>query len=322
MGAAQGGSSTIPPTPKDDEGPSAASDENGSPDTPDANVPQNAYAADYAQQQGMQPYPGMGMYPMMSPPMHIPGHVFQPFTPGSASSTMSPGVFFRPDPHRHGPYMNGAVGSPVMPHAPLGGYYVHPGSQPGSPYCGVPIWPHAQQIPPQQQSPPQQEEYFPSIPAQKQESYFPPVPSTLGASGLANEIMRDGSTMLEGRSGESSRNGSGDGAAYLANDINALSLGSAMSDSTTPALKQQTKTQSPSYAAIASTRPNRAGSSSSSGSTSGQAATVAPASAPGARHNSMDSSSKTASGRPAPPQKTSSDEGAHGTGKSDLLFSY
>ncbi|KAI5120096.1 hypothetical protein M0805_001252 [Coniferiporia weirii] len=127
---------------------------------------------------------GMGMG-MVSPPMHLPHHVFQPFTPGT---TMSPGSFWgRPGgggavggggnggvSQAQAPYLNPAVGSPVLMHPPYG--FAHVGSQPASPAIGAGDEPSG---------------YFPPV---RSEGYFPPV-SMIGSSGLANEILKEGSTM-------------------------------------------------------------------------------------------------------------------------------
>lgn len=324
----QRGSSAIPPTPKEEDRTSSSPEENNSPETHAAANPTatpNTYSTDYTQQHAMQPYPGMGMYAMMSPPLHLPGHVFQPFTPGSTVSAMSPGVFFRPEPHIQGPYMNGAVGSPVMGHPSMSAFYGHPGSQPASPYYGAPMWaqaPHYQQQQQQgHQQPRQHEEYFPSMPAQKEEGYFPPLPPSIGSSGLANEILRDGSTMFKNDLYDGDKR---DAAAHaLARDVSTLSLGAAgiSSDESMPSSvtkPAQSKAQSPSYAAIASAPPNRAESSASSGSSGQMNVPAHPASAPGARHNSMSSSSKQ---RPTALAKAMSDEGAQGHVKTVFVFS-
>lgn len=167
-GVPAGGSSAIPPTPAE-----------GGPPPPDGySAP--GHPGDSAGSQ-------MSMVPMMSPPLHLPHHVFQPFTPGAA---MSPGAFYgRPNGSQpHGSYLNPAVGSPVLIHPPYG--FTHPGSQPGSPYYQS-----------HYNGGPYGEEpggYFPPVnpgpPPPRHEGYFPPL-SALGSSGLANEILKDGSSM-------------------------------------------------------------------------------------------------------------------------------
>ncbi|KAL5523114.1 hypothetical protein ACEPAF_1381 [Sanghuangporus sanghuang] len=181
-GVLGGGSSAIPPTPA----------EVGTA-PPTEGYPPPGQPIDSA---GNPITTGMGMAPM-SPPMHLPHHVFQPFTPGTV---MSPGAFYgRPNggPPR-GSYLNPAVGSPVMVHPPYG-FPSHPGSQPGSPYYF--------------QNPnggPYGEEpsgYFPPVgpcAQPRHEGYFPPV-SALGSSGLANEILRDGNSMNTGEGNSSER---------------------------------------------------------------------------------------------------------------------
>lgn len=124
---------------------------------------------------------GLNMSSMMSPPLHLPQHVFQQFTPGVV---MSPGAFYgRPGNGSNGraSYLNPAVGSPVLIHPPYP--FSHPGSQPGSPatFHGYGE---------------ESNGYFPPLTGafQSQESYFPPI-NTFGSSSLANEIMREGSNM-------------------------------------------------------------------------------------------------------------------------------
>ncbi|KAL5481015.1 hypothetical protein ACEPAI_9956 [Sanghuangporus weigelae] len=181
-GVPGGGNSAIPPTPAE-----------GGTAPPTEGYPPPGQPTDSA---GNPITRGMGMA-LMSPSMHLPHHVFQPFTPGTV---MSPGAFYgRPNggPPR-GSYLNPAVGSPVMVHPPYG-LHSHPGSQPGSPYYF--------------QDPnggPYGEEpngYFPPVGPSAQprhEGYFPPV-SALGSSGLANEILRDGNSMNTGEGNSSER---------------------------------------------------------------------------------------------------------------------
>lgn len=123
---------------------------------------------------------------------HLPRHVFQPFTPGPPS-TMSPGAFWgRPGTHAHAPYLNPAVGSPVLMQAshPYGthqqsGLVNMYGSQPSSPASG----PFAYGVSGAGVEEPSG--YFPPVPPPP-EGYFPPV----GALGnVADEILREGSTM-------------------------------------------------------------------------------------------------------------------------------
>ncbi|THG92576.1 hypothetical protein EW145_g8669, partial [Phellinidium pouzarii] len=135
------------------------------------------YAASGGYDPGMSANPmGMNAGPF-SPPLHMPHHVFQPFTPGT---TMSPGAFWgHPGASggHHAPYLNPAVGSPVLMHPP---YAIgHGGSQPGSPAF---VYSTGEEP----------SGYFPPV---RSEGYFPPV-SMLGGSGLANEILREGSTMV------------------------------------------------------------------------------------------------------------------------------
>lgn len=154
--------------------------------------------------------PGSGM-----PHSAVPRHVFQPFTPGppmsgsnagGASSAMSPGAFWgRPGGAGGGAapsYLNPAVGSPVLmqpPHAYAGVYGA--GSQPGSPsVSGAPYgWGGGAGEDAGAGG------YFPPV-LPRSEGYFPPV-SSLGSSGLAHEILREGSAIgasaaAEGAEGE------------------------------------------------------------------------------------------------------------------------
>lgn len=159
-----GGSSAIPPTPS--EG---------------VHLNQHIEASVYS----TPTTSGMNLSAMMSPPLHLPQHVFQQFTPGSV---MSPGAFYgRPGSGNNGraSYLNPAVGSPVLIHPPYP--YPHPGSQPGSPamFFGYSEEPNG---------------YFPPLGntfaghSQGQEGYFPPI-TVFNNSGLANEIMKEGSNM-------------------------------------------------------------------------------------------------------------------------------
>lgn len=122
-----------------------------------------------------------------SPLMHPAHRMFGPFSPGM---TMSPGAFWgRPGPgHAGNPYLNPAVGSPVL---------MHQSGVPGSPGGFFTM----------QAQPEEPSGYFPPVAAGRppDTGYFPPVPVS---SGLAHEISRDGYEDADGGTQTQSNSGS------------------------------------------------------------------------------------------------------------------